>query len=173
MQFVTKYHHVDPLLGMKHKGCTRIRFSINSDYAIRQFEPGTSRFHERIEAAGKVAAAGYPLGFIIAPIIWYDGWQEGYSELLSCLADALPSGADEGLTFEFIQHRFSKTAKTLIETAIRRRSRRLDMEKRKKKRGRRGQNKYVYPDEQQNALRELITERIFGYFPKAVIDYFT
>lgn len=49
----------------------------------------------------------------------------------------------------------------------------MDMEKRKKKWGRWRQNKYVYPDEQQNALREFITERIFEHFPEAGIDYFT
>jgi spore photoproduct lyase len=173
LRFVTKYHHVDPLLGIDHKGHTRIRFSINSDYVIRKFEPGTSLFHERIEAAAKIAAAGYPLGFIIAPIIWYDGWQEGYSDLLSRLAEVLPPGIDEGLTFELIQHRFTKTAKSVIEKRYPKSKLEMDMEKRKKKWGRWGQHKYVYPDEQQNALRELITERIFEHFPKSEIDYFT
>lgn len=67
LRFVTKYHHVEPLLDAKHNKHTRFRFSVNADYVIKNFEPGTSKFHERIEAAGKVAKAGYPLGFIIAP----------------------------------------------------------------------------------------------------------
>ena len=33
---------------------------------IKNFEPGTSPLAKRIEAAGKVARAGYPLGFIVA-----------------------------------------------------------------------------------------------------------
>ncbi len=173
LRFVTKYHHVEPLLGLQHNGHTRIRFSVNSDYVIKQFEPGTSRFHERIEAAGKVAAAGYPLGFIIAPIIWYDGWEQGYAELLERLADTLPPEAERDLTFEMIQHRFTKTAKTVIEQRYPKTKLEMDIEKRKKKWGRWGQNKYVYLDEQQQALREFITERIFEHFPKANIDYFT
>lgn len=173
LRFVTKYHHVEPLLGLQHNGHTRIRFSVNSDYVIKQFEPGTSRFHERIEAAGKVAAAGYPLGFIIAPIIWYDGWEQGYAELLGRLADTLPPEAERDLTFEMIQHRFTKTAKSVIEQRYPKTKLEMDIEKRKKKWGRWGQNKYVYQDEQQQALREFITERIFEHFPKANIDYFT
>ncbi|MDN4082214.1 spore photoproduct lyase [Paenibacillus polymyxa] len=173
LRFVTKYHHVDPLLDIKHNGHTRIRFSINSDYVIKQFEPATSRFEERIEAAGKIARAGYPLGFIIAPIIWYDGWEEGYGELLRRLGETLPQHATKDLTFELIQHRFTKTSKTVIEKRYPKTKLEMDIEKRKKKWGRWGQNKYVYPDEQQNALREFITERIFEHFPLSRIEYFT
>ncbi|MDQ0492133.1 spore photoproduct lyase [Paenibacillus brasilensis] len=173
LRFVTKYHHVDPLLNIKHNGHTRIRFSINSDYVIKQFEPATSRFEERIEAAGKVAQAGYPLGFIIAPIIWYDGWEEGYGELLRRLGETLSQHATTDLTFELIQHRFTKTSKAVIEKRYPKTKLEMDMEKRKKKWGRWGQNKYVYPDEQQNALREFITERIFEHFPLSRIEYFT
>ncbi|MFK4301029.1 spore photoproduct lyase [Paenibacillus sp. RC254] len=173
LRFVTKYHHVDPLLDIQHNGHTRIRFSINSDYVIKQFEPATSRFEERIGAAGKIALAGYPLGFIIAPIIWYDGWEEGYGELLRKLGETLPQDATKDLTFELIQHRFTKTSKAVIEKRYPKTKLEMDMEKRKKKWGRWGQNKYVYPDEQQNALREFITERIFEHFPLSRIEYFT
>ncbi|WP_209860436.1 spore photoproduct lyase [Paenibacillus shirakamiensis] len=173
LRFVTKFHHVDPFLKLNHNGHTRIRFSINSDYVIRQFEPATSRFEERIEAAGKVAKAGYPLGFIIAPIIWYDGWEEGYADLLQRLSIAMPKEPVKDLTFELIQHRFTKTAKATIEKRYPKTKLEMDIEKRKKKWGMYGQNKYVYPDEQQNALREFITERIFEHFPYARIDYFT
>jgi spore photoproduct lyase len=172
LRFVTKYHHVDSLLELPHNGHTRIRFSVNADYVIRQFEPSTSSFDERIEAAAKVARAGYPLGFIIAPIIWYDGWETGYAELLEKLAAALPSRLPD-LTFELIQHRFTKTAKRVIETRYPKTKLDLDIAKRKYKWGRWGQGKYVYPDEQSTALREFITEKIFEHFPESRIEYFT
>ncbi|MDG0813220.1 spore photoproduct lyase [Cohnella rhizosphaerae] len=173
LRFVSKFHHVDSLLGIAHGGHTRVRFSINADYVIRSFEPATSRFAERIEAAGKIASAGYPLGFIIAPIIWFDGWEKGYAELLDRLAAALPSDAGRDLTFELIQHRFTKTAKTTIEKRYPKTKLEMDEAKRKKKWGRWGQHKYVYPDEQADALRVFITERIFEAFPSAKIEYFT
>jgi spore photoproduct lyase len=53
LRFVTKFHHVGPLLHLEHNGHTRIRFSINSDYVIYQFAPATSHFAERIEALVK------------------------------------------------------------------------------------------------------------------------
>lgn len=173
LRFVTKFHHVDSLLDAKHNGHTRFRFSLNADYVIRNFEPATSTFDERIEAAGKVAKAGYPLGFIIAPIIWHEGWESGYSELLRKLSDAVPVDAAPGLTFELIQHRFTKTAKTVIGQRYPKTKLEMDEAKRKYKWGRWGQGKYVYPDEQANALREFITEQIFLRYPQATIEYFT
>lgn len=173
LRFVTKYHHVEPLLDAKHQGHTRFRFSINADYVIRNFEPGTSTFSERIEAAGKVAHAGYPLGFIIAPIMWYDNWMEGYAQLLERLSHTLTEEAANDLTFELIQHRFTKTAKNVIQKRYPKTKLELDETKRKYKWGRWGQGKYVYPDEQATALREFITEHIFQYFPKSRIEYFT
>lgn len=173
LRFVTKYHYVDSLLDIEHNGHTRVRFSVNANYVIKNFEPNTSRFEQRIEAAAKIARAGYPLGFIIAPIIWHEGWQEGYAELLSELAAALPRDASSGLTFELIQHRFTKTAKTVIEKRYPRTKLEMDIEKRKYKWGRWGQGKYVYPDEQAEALRMFISERIFEHFPDAKIEYFT
>jgi spore photoproduct lyase len=173
LRFVTKYHHVEPLLDARHNKHTRFRFSVNADYVIRNFEPATSSFEERIEAAGKAARAGYPLGFIIAPIIWHDGWKQGYARLLEKLHDALPPEAAEDLTFEMIQHRFTKTAKRIIGQRYPKTKLEMDEEKRKYKWGRWGRGKYVYPDEQAAALREFITEHIFEKFPEAKIEYFT
>jgi spore photoproduct lyase len=173
LRFVTKFHHVEPLLDANHNKHTRFRFSINAHYVIKNFEPGTSSFAERITAASKVAKAGYPLGFIIAPIIWHEGWENGYRELLEKLKEALPEEATSDLTFELIQHRFTKTAKTVIQQRYPKTKLELDETKRKYKWGRWGQGKYVYPDEQATALREFITEQIFNKFPKSNIDYFT
>ncbi|OXM88198.1 spore photoproduct lyase [Paenibacillus rigui] len=173
LRFVTKFHHVEPLLTLNHNKHTRFRFSVNADYVIKNFEPATSSFSERITAAGKVAKAGYPLGFIIAPIIWHEGWETGYKQLLEKLKEALPEEATSDLTFELIQHRFTKTAKTVIQQRYPKTKLELDETKRKYKWGRWGQGKYVYPDEQATALREFITEQIFEKFPMAKIDYFT
>ncbi|OUS77480.1 spore photoproduct lyase [Paenibacillus sp. MY03] len=173
LRFVTKFHHVDSLLDANHNGNTRIRFSVNSKYVIKHFEPATSRFEQRIEAVAKCARAGYPIGFIIAPIIWFDGWQDGYGELIDSLDEALPPDVRTDLTFELIQHRFTKTAKSVIEKRYPKTKLEMDIEKRKYKWGRWGQGKYVYPDEQAEALRLFISERIFERFPEARIEYFT
>lgn len=173
LRFVTKFHHVDPLLNIEHNLHTRIRFSVNAEYVIKNFEPATSSFSERIEAAAKVSRAGYPLGFIIAPIIWHEGWEEGYKQLVEKLADLVPIKDTTDLTFELIQHRFTKTAKRVIEQRYPKSKLEMDEAKRKYKWGKWGQGKYVYPDEQAIALQEYITEQIFNFFPSSKIEYFT
>ncbi len=173
LRFVTKFHHVNSLLDAAHNKHTRFRFSVNADYVIKNFEPATSTFEERIDAAGKVAKAGYPLGFIIAPIIWYDGWEKGYEELLLKLKKAVSEEAAEDITFELIQHRFTKTAKTIIQQRYPKTKLEMEEAERKYKWGRWGQGKYVYPDDQAQVLRETITRYIFEQFPNGKIEYFT
>lgn len=144
LRFVTKFHHVDHLLDAKHNGKTRFRFSINADYVIKNFEPGTSPLDKRIEAAVKVAKAGYPLGFIVAPIYIHDGWEEGYKELFEKLDAALDEGVRHDITFELIQHRFTKPTKRVIEKNYPKTKLELDEEKRRYKWGRYGIGKYIY-----------------------------
>ncbi|MDP4170009.1 MAG: spore photoproduct lyase [Bacillota bacterium] len=173
LRFVTKYHHVDHLLDAKHNGKTRFRFSVNSRYVIKNFEPGTSSFDERLEAARKVARAGYPLGFIVAPIYMHEGWQEGYEELFQRLQTALEGIDLRDLSFELIQHRFTKTAKNVIAKRYPKTKLEMDEEKRKYKWGRYGIGKYVYPDVQAKDLESTIRGYIQSYFPQAETQYFT
>lgn len=173
LRFVTKYDLVDSLLGLRHSGHTRIRFSVNTDYVIRNFEPSTARFEERIAAARKVAAAGYPVGFVVAPIYLYDGWQDGYTRLMDALADAMPEEVHERLTFELIQHRFTRAAKRVIERHYPNSKLDMDEEKRTTKWGRYGMHKFVYPREGQAAIQALLGGLIAERFPAATIEYFT
>nr|WP_229392464.1 radical SAM protein [Methanosarcina sp. DH2] len=88
LRVVTKFNNVEPLLGLKHNGRTRFRVSINSRYVIKNFEHNTASFDERIEAASKLAEAGYPIGFIVAPIMIMTA---GRRNILNCLKS---SGAE-------------------------------------------------------------------------------
>ncbi|TDL32731.1 spore photoproduct lyase [Jeotgalibacillus sp. S-D1] len=173
LRFVTKFAHVDHLLDAEHNGRTRFRFSINDHYIIKNFEPGTSRLDERIEAAVKVAEAGYPLGFIIAPIYLHEGWKEGYGEMMEKLASKLPAFAKKDLTFEMIQHRFTKPAKRVIEKNYPMTKLELDESARKWKWGRYGIGKYVYQDDEQEQIKDTLTGYIRGLFPEAKLEYFT
>lgn len=173
LRFVTKFHHVDSLLDAKHNKHTRFRFSMNADYVIKNFEPGTSTFAQRIEAAGKVARAGYPLGFILAPLYWFDGWEAGYTDLLERLRSQLVPEALEDLTFELIQHRFTKIAKNLILQRYPKTKLEMNEEERKYKWGKYGKGKYVYPDVQAKALQAHLENEISRLFPRAKIEYFT
>jgi spore photoproduct lyase len=173
LRFVTKYEHVDHLLDAKHNGKTRFRFSVNSRYVIKNFEPGTSSFEARIKAARKVANAGYPLGFIVAPIYMHDDWQEGYFELFQRLSDELHGIDLSNMTFELIQHRFTKPAKAVIQKRYPKTKLDLDESKRKYKWGRYGIGKYVYQDENAKKLETTMRQYISQFFPEAEVQYFT
>ncbi|NPV74205.1 MAG: spore photoproduct lyase [Pelotomaculum sp.] len=170
-RFVTKFTEVDTLLDVPHNGHTRFRFSINTPEVIRRFEHATPPLAERLAAAWKVAAAGYPLGFLVAPIILYDGWRESYRDLFKTAAAEL-NGKVYDLTFEFITHRFTKRAKgTILEVFP---STRLDLdeEARAFKFGQFGYGKYVYPKELFSDAKIYFEGLAGEYFPGSKVEYF-
>lgn len=174
LRVVTKFDSVEPLLGLKHNSHTRFRFSINSRYVIKNFEHNTATFDKRIEAAAKIAGAGYPMGFIVAPLMIYEGWKEEYTELFDRLKQQIINiNLVEPITFEFIQHRFTPTAKEFILKRFPGTKLDMDESKRTLKWGKYGRFKYVYPKEQFGEMKEFISSLILDRFPQGVIEYFT
>ncbi|QZY54549.1 spore photoproduct lyase [Crassaminicella profunda] len=172
LRVITKYNNVDSFLDIHHHQHTKFRFSINTKYVINNFEHHTASFEERIAASRKIAQAGYPIGFIIAPIMIYDGWKSEYEELLSHLKSQLKDYHEE-ITFELIQHRFTATAKELILTRFPKTKLDMNEETRQLKWGPYGKFKYVYPKEKSTEIKKYITELIHSNFEKALIEYFT
>lgn len=176
-RFVTKYTEVDSLLDAQHEGHTRFRFSLNCNEVVRKFEHLTPSPEDRIIAAGKMLNAEYPLGFIIAPIFRFEGWQEAYRRLLERTADELakraPSGwSSDQLTLEFISHRFTSRAKANILELFPSSSLPMDEDKRRFKYGQFGYGKYIYKPEEIEELREFFQEKAKCYFPYAKVEYF-
>ncbi|NPV91191.1 MAG: spore photoproduct lyase [Firmicutes bacterium] len=168
-RFVTKFTEVEPLLGLEHRRHTRIRFSLNTDSVIGRFEGGTPRLTERIATARSTAAAGYPLGFIIAPIIAYPGWEEEYTGMLEDLKASLGDAPD--LTFELISHRFTTRAKNRIQELFPNSGLPLETEDREYKYGQFGYGKYLYPREERERIREILADGINRRFPLARVEY--
>ncbi|MGB9929402.1 MAG: spore photoproduct lyase [Methanosarcina sp.] len=174
LRVVTKFSNVEPLLNLNHNGRTRFRVSINSRYVIKNFEHNTASFEERIEAASKLAAAGYPIGFIVAPIMIYEGWKEEYSELFEKLQSKINMHElVEPVTFELIQHRFTPVAKKFILERFPNTSLDMDESKRTLKWGKFGRYKYVYPKEDAAEMKKYFTSLIEEKLPQARIEYFT
>lgn len=173
-RFVSKFDNVDGLLHLAHGGHTKIRFSINSEYVIRQFEQHTASLAERIMAARKVADAGYPLGLIVAPLMRHDGWPEAYLAALDQLAEGLGPHAAGPISFELIQHRFTPKAKRVILAAYPATRLPLDEAKRQLKPGRfPGAAKFVYPKEEAKELGAFMEMALRERFPQSTIEYFT
>lgn len=169
LRVVTKSDHIDGLLGAAHQGHTRFRFSINAEEIIDNYEEGTASLEGRLNAAARVHGAGYPLGFIIAPLILYEGWRSGYETLLDKLADTLPPAATDDLTFELIMHRFTQRSRRLILERFPGTTLAMDTQDRIHK----GFGKYVYEPQKAQELEDVLRSYITERFPHAQIEYFT
>ncbi|MFW6264877.1 MAG: spore photoproduct lyase [Bacillota bacterium] len=170
-RFVTKFTEVDSLLNIEHKGKTEFRFSLNSSYSIKKFEPTTPSPEERIEAASKVYEAKYPLGFLIAPIFVYDGWQDDYEDLIKKLQDRL-ANKGEDISFELITHRYTERAKKIIEEVYPGTELPMNEETRQFKYGQFGYGKYVYPKEKMKEIEAHMRQIITEHLPDSEIKYF-
>lgn len=168
-RFVTKFADIDSLLTIEHNGHTEIRFSLNTDPVINQYEKGTDSLEDRLQAAAKVAAAGYPIGFLIAPIIIYDEWQADYHHLIIKMAQTLPQNIH--LSIELITHRFTTRAKHNIAKVFPNSTLPLDEKERKYKYGQFGYGKYIYPDELMAQVNEFFTQELATYLPQAEVIY--
>ena len=172
LRFTTKFDAVDPLLALAHGCRTRVRFSVNAA-EVERFEGGTARMPARIEALRKLAAAGYPVGLTIAPVMPVDGWQQSYGRLLDDVAAALADVQDLDLTAEVITHRFTPTSKAVIEGWYPRTKLEMDESVRSAKRSKFGGVKYVYPKETMIELRAWFTRELAARLPQARLLYWT
>ncbi len=151
-RFVTKYTDIGTLLNIDHQGRTEIRFTLNTNKVIQDYESRTPSLERRIEAARQVITAGYPSGFLIAPVFLYDNWKEDYKHLLLSLQEQLPEQLPYPITFEIISHRYTPRAKQVISEIYPDNQLPMQEEDRSYKFGQFGYGKYVYPKE---ALQEL------------------
>lgn len=170
-RFVTKYSDVDTLLNINHNGKTEIRFTLNTEKVIRDYENRTASFDMRLEGCEKIARAGYPIGFIIAPVFLYEGWKEDYKDLLYKLNNKLSKDLSIPITFEVISHRYTTRAKNIISQVFPENSLPMNDEERKYKYGQFGYGKYVYTKEQLEEMKEFFTSEINDIFVNKEIKY--
>lgn len=168
-RFVTKFTGVDSLLELDHREHTRFRFSVNARNVIGAFEHATPSLDARLAAAARVARAGYPLGFLVAPVLAGDGWQDGYRDLFERLS---PFRAYPDLTFEFVTHRFTRRAKEAILELFPETSLPMDEKSRTFRFGQFGYGKYVYPKEKLEELEAFFRDQVETRFPLARFEYF-
>ena len=170
-RFVTKYNDVDTLLNINHNNHTEIRFSINTPKIISTYEHYTASSHNRIEAAVKVAKAGYKIGFLIAPVFLYDNWKNDYKDLIKSIKQQLPSDFDKPIMFEIISHRYTTKAKNRIFQIFPETTLPMTDEDRKFKYGQFGYGKYIYSKEQLAEMKEFFISNINDVFPNNIIKY--
>ena len=105
--FPTKFHMVEPLLDLDHRGKAIFRMSVNPQSMISRIELGTSSLMKRIDAVNRMCDAGYPCGLLIAPVIMMEGWKEEYRTLLQTLRDHLSPKMKREMFLEVILMTYS------------------------------------------------------------------
>lgn len=171
LRFVTKYNDIETLLNVEHNGHTEIRFSINTSTIIDKYEHFTASRNKRIEASMRVAEAGYPIGFLIAPVFIYPDWKKEYNDLLITLHKKLPKNLKFPITFEIISHRYTTTAKNRILQVFPESELPMNDEERKFKYGQFGYGKYMYDTGSIHEIKAFFTERIDQLFDNKHLLY--
>ncbi|WPD20875.1 MAG: DNA photolyase [Candidatus Electrothrix scaldis] len=82
---------IDNLEGLDHGGRTLVAWSLNSPPIMEKEEIRTASLEERLAAAVCCADWGYQLAFHFDPIIWHEGWQEGYRATIRQLFATVPA----------------------------------------------------------------------------------
>lgn len=170
-RFVTKYNDVTHLLEIPHHGHTEARFSINTDTVISDYEKGTASRNKRIEAAIQMAEAGYPIGFLIAPVFIYPNWRAEYTDMLHFLKERLPHSLSYPVTFEVISHRYTTAAKNRILQIFPETTLPMNEEARSFKYGQFGYGKYLYPKEVLTEIKQFFRQQIEQIFPHHELKY--
>lgn len=171
LRFTTKFDAVGPLLGLDHRGRTRIRFSVNARAAERH-EGGAPRMAARLAALRAVAAAGYPVGLTVAPILRVPDWAAAYDALFADVAAAL-EGLMPDLTAELITHRFTPKSKGVLEGWYPGSKLEMDEAQRARKMTKFGSVKWVFPKQEMTAMRAAIEASLARHLPRARLLYWT
>lgn len=178
-RFATKQTAVAPLLDLPHAGKTRIRFSLNVPAVVQKFEKGVPPVNERISAALQLRQKGYPVGFLIAPIFVFPGWEEQYEELFEMLYNSWQQAGKAGFpplqgadpSFELITHRFTARAKKNIMDLFPENTLPLVEEERRFKFGQFGYGKYLYEKDIFDRVKQTLVPRIEELFVDGRVVY--
>ena len=142
LTFPTKFNMVDDLLNLNHNQKVIIRMSVNPEEIINKVEFGTSRLKERVQAINKLADAEYPIGILIAPVIFVDNWKILYLELIKYLSENLSEKVKNKAFFEIIFMTYSYVHNAINTEAFPNAIKLFDKELMTG----RGKGKYMYKD---------------------------
>src|SRR3990172_11716069 len=85
IELKSKNIHIQNILGLEHKRRTVVSWSLNAENHIAREEASAPSLEQRLEAAAEVQHAGYWLGFHFDPMIYDEGWEEGYKSAVERL----------------------------------------------------------------------------------------
>ena len=172
LRFTTKFDGVGPLLGLDHRGRTRVRFSVNAAAAERH-EGGAPRMAARLGALRAMALAGYPVGLTVAPIMRVPDWERAYDALFAGVAGALEGIAGLDVTAELITHRFTPKSKAVLAGWYPGSPLEMDEATRRRKTTKFGSTKWVFPADEMTRMRGVIEGSLRARLPGVRVLYWT
>jgi spore photoproduct lyase len=81
-EFKTKSSNIKNFINLPHGGNVVVSFSINPEVIVSSEEHGTATLAKRLWAAKEAVNRGFPVAFHIDPMIYVEGWQNFYTELV-------------------------------------------------------------------------------------------
>jgi spore photoproduct lyase len=82
LELKTKTDLISNLRDLEHRGRTVVSWSMNSRRICRSDEAKAPSFEARLAAAVQCRKWGYKVGFHFDPIIYYEGWETEYREVV-------------------------------------------------------------------------------------------
>jgi spore photoproduct lyase len=89
LELKTKTINIKNILETEPPGNIVIAWSLNAEKMAAEEELMAPPVHDRIQAARLVSQAGYKVGFHFDPIIFHEGWEEGYRGIVEQLLDRI------------------------------------------------------------------------------------
>jgi len=86
-EFKTKSDNIKNFIDLEHAGNVVVSFSINPQAIVESEEHRTAPLQARLAAARKAADKKFPVAFHIDPMIYVEGWQDLYENLVDRVAD--------------------------------------------------------------------------------------
>ena len=87
----TKSTQIDSLDKLEQKNRVVVAWSLNPDGIVSSEERKAPSLMERVKAAKRCVDMGFRVAFHFDPIIHYEGWEEGYKEVIDMLEVNIPS----------------------------------------------------------------------------------
>lgn len=167
LTFPTKFDMVDSILPLNHKGKVIVRMSVNPKEIIKMIEIGTSPLEKRVEAINKLCEAGYPIGILIAPVIFIENWKEKYEKLIKYLVENLTLKVKKKVFFEIIFMTYSYVHRMINQDAF---PDRINLYNKEIMTGR-GRGKYSYKKDMREEGERFLRDLMRKYFPNNEIKY--
>jgi len=165
--FPTKFDMIEPILPLEHKGKTIVRMSVNPEEIIRKIEFGTSQLSGRIKAVNSLCEADYPIGLLIAPVVFVSDWKRLYSELIERLADELTEKAKRKIKLEIIFMTYSFIHRSINNEAF---PKAIELFDKVKMTGR-GKGKYWYKESLRHEGEEFLRNELSKHLNGVPIAY--